>query len=75
MLDPFLGSGQVAVVSKIEGRRYIGFEIAKEYFDFAQERLVSGRYRLDADDKIPDIREEYQDTLFPIAINDKDGHS
>ncbi len=75
VLDPFLGSGQVAVVSKIEERRYIGFEIAKEYFDFAQERLVSGRYRLDADDKIPDIREEYQDTLFPIAINDKDGHS
>ena len=46
VLDPFLGSGQVAVVSKMEGRRYIGFEIAPEYYDFALDRLESGRYRI-----------------------------
>lgn len=46
VLDPFLGSGQVAVVSKHHGRRYIGFEIVEEYFCFAQERLDSGAYRI-----------------------------
>ncbi len=48
VLDPFLGSGQVAVVSKRAGRRYTGFEIVKDYYDFAQARLRTGRYRLAA---------------------------
>lgn len=39
VLDPFLGSGQVAVVSKEMGRNYLGFEMVKEYFEFAQKRL------------------------------------
>ncbi|ABK77991.1 DNA modification methylase [Cenarchaeum symbiosum A] len=39
VMDPFLGSGQVAVVSKEMGRRYAGFEIVREYYDFALERL------------------------------------
>lgn len=49
VLDPFLGSGQVAVVSQMEGRHYLGFEIVPEYFDFAQKRLTGGTYRLKAD--------------------------
>ena len=49
VLDPFLGSGQVAVVSKMEGRHYIGFEIVPEYYAFALERLVRGLYTLDVD--------------------------
>ncbi len=48
VLDPFLGSGQVAVVSRAEGRQYIGFEIVPEYFAFAQRRLSEGHYRLKA---------------------------
>ncbi|NLN94069.1 MAG: site-specific DNA-methyltransferase [Candidatus Hydrogenedens sp.] len=39
ILDPFLGSGQVAVVSRELGRDYIGFEIAQPYFEFALSRL------------------------------------
>jgi len=39
VLDPFLGSGQVAVVSKEMGRNYLGFEMVKEYFDFAKNRI------------------------------------
>jgi site-specific DNA-methyltransferase (adenine-specific) len=46
VLDPFLGSGQVAVVSKMEGRQYIGFEIVKEYYDFINERLAKNLYRI-----------------------------
>lgn len=39
ILDPFIGSGQVAVVSKEMNRNYIGFEVVSEYYDFAQKRL------------------------------------
>ncbi len=46
VLDPFLGSGQVAVVSQMEGRRYVGFEIVPEYCEFALERINSGHYRI-----------------------------
>jgi site-specific DNA-methyltransferase (adenine-specific) len=49
VLDPFLGSGQVAVVSKMEGRQYIGFEIVKEYYDFVNERLTTDQYRIKAE--------------------------
>lgn len=45
ILDPFLGSGQVAVVSKMVDRHYIGFEIVPAYFEFAKKRLSSGAYR------------------------------
>lgn len=46
VLDPFLGSGQVAVISKMNKRKYIGFEIAEEYFQFAKERLRTNTYRI-----------------------------
>lgn len=46
ILDPFLGSGQVAVVSRLEDRHYVGFELVPGYYDFARRRLESGEYRL-----------------------------
>jgi len=46
VLDPFLGSGQVAVVSKMLNRQYIGFEIVKEYYEFAKKRLEKDIYRI-----------------------------
>ncbi|MCH8275369.1 MAG: site-specific DNA-methyltransferase [Armatimonadetes bacterium] len=46
VLDPFLGSGQVAVVSKMCHRQFVGFEIVKEYYEFAQQRLLKGVYRV-----------------------------
>ena len=67
VLDPFLGSGQVAVVSKMQGRHYIGFEIVPEYFDFASERIASGQYRIRADkqsDKETEVVENEELTLW-----------
>ncbi|MFH1005509.1 MAG: site-specific DNA-methyltransferase [Bacteroidota bacterium] len=52
VLDPFLGSGQVAVVSKMENRQFVGFEIVKDYFDFINERLEKNLYRIKSEDKI-----------------------
>lgn len=40
VFDPFLGSGTVAVASKMTGRKYLGFEIVEDYYHFAKERLV-----------------------------------
>ena len=39
ILDPFLGSGTTAVVSKKLGRYYFGVEKEKEYFEAANERI------------------------------------
>jgi site-specific DNA-methyltransferase (adenine-specific) len=39
VLDPFLGSGTVAVVAQKEGRHFLGFEVVPEYCAFAQVAL------------------------------------
>jgi len=39
VLDPFLGSGTVAVVSSEMGRRFLGFEVVEDYYEFAKARL------------------------------------
>ena len=41
VFDPFLGSGTVAVVAKMLGRHYLGFEIVPEYYEFAKERIAN----------------------------------
>ena len=57
VLDPFMGSGQTAVVAKAMERDYIGFEIVPDYHAFACERLESGKYRLPAEtEKTPKRR-------------------
>ena len=40
VLDPFLGSGTVAVVAREMGRDYLGFEVVRDYFEFARARLA-----------------------------------
>jgi site-specific DNA-methyltransferase (adenine-specific) len=40
ILDPFTGSGTVAVVSLRHGRNYIGTELNPEYVDIARERIT-----------------------------------
>lgn len=39
VLDPFLGSGTTAVACAETGRRFVGFEIEKKYYDIAADRL------------------------------------
>lgn len=41
VLDPFSGSGTTAVVCKKTNRNFIGFELDKEYYDKAVDRIVS----------------------------------
>lgn len=39
ILDPFMGSATTAIACIKENRRYIGFEISKEYYGIAQNRI------------------------------------
>ena len=38
-MDCFLGSGTTCVAAKELGRKYIGFEIDKDYYEIAKKRL------------------------------------
>jgi len=58
VLDPFLGSGTTAVVSKKLGRNFIGIEKNREYYDLAKLRLKK-TIKLDSDTiKISKSRKE-----------------
>ena len=52
VLDPFMGSGTTGVAALIEGRRFVGSEIQKGYFDISVGRIK------DASDGNAKIRED-----------------
>jgi site-specific DNA-methyltransferase (adenine-specific) len=39
VFDPFFGSGTVPITASQEGRRFLGFEIVPDYYEFAKECL------------------------------------
>jgi len=39
ILDPFIGSGITAIACKLLNRKYLGFDISKEYIEIANARL------------------------------------
>lgn len=43
VLDPFMGSGTTGVASSIMGKRFIGIEINRAYFDISCERIASAQ--------------------------------
>jgi len=49
ILDPFIGSGTAAVVSKFLKKNFIGFEIDKKIFDRANERIKKEKINLNED--------------------------
>ena len=44
ILDPFMGSGQVPFIASEYGRRFVGFELGKEIFEFAKYRIENNDY-------------------------------
>ena len=47
VLDPFCGSGSTAVACKKYNRKFIGFEIDKNYYNISLKRLLNVPKRLD----------------------------
>jgi DNA modification methylase len=39
ILDPFMGTGTTAMVARMYGRNYIGYEINSEYFKYIKEKI------------------------------------
>jgi len=56
VLDPFLGSGTTGAAAVELGRKFVGIEIAPEYFEMAKQRIAN------ATEKPPEIVEEKQIT-------------
>ena len=60
VLDPFTGSGSTGVAAIIEGRRFVGAEIQKEYYDIAIDRLkdaASGNAKIREDKPVAEPNE------------------
>jgi site-specific DNA-methyltransferase (adenine-specific) len=43
VLDPFSGSATTLAVAKKLGRKFIGFDVSKEYIKYGHDRLKSVR--------------------------------
>lgn len=41
VLDPFIGAGTTAIVSRRLGRRFVGFELVPEYVELAERRITA----------------------------------
>lgn len=46
VLDPFIGSGTTAIASKNLGRNYLGYEIDRNFFDIAVDRIKEDKQQL-----------------------------
>jgi len=46
IIDPFTGSGTTLIACEREGFQYIGFELDKDYFQAAKQRIIDNRKQL-----------------------------
>jgi DNA modification methylase len=46
VLDPMMGSGTTGKMAVLNGRNFIGIEIAAEYFDIAQKRIEAAQQQM-----------------------------
>lgn len=65
VLDPFMGSGTVAVVSKKLERNYLGYELKQKHVDYANNRLLS------IDDSMVETNREYKDRTVNRKLQGK----
>ena len=53
VLDPFMGSGTTAISALNTGRKYVGFELDKEYFNVLTERINEHTSKTSDTTKLP----------------------
>lgn len=46
VLDPFMGSGTTGMVSKMNGRNFVGIELNPEYLKMAEKRIEKANYQM-----------------------------
>ncbi len=67
ILDPFMGSGTTALAAKLLNRKYIGFEISKDYWQRSREYLKLLDQKIKTDDKtILKFRSEVDEIMFRL---------
>jgi len=54
VLDPFIGSGTTALVALKNGRKYVGYDVSKEYIKIAEDRIntFTSQVMFDFDKKV-----------------------
>lgn len=68
VFDPFMGSGTTGVSSIIEGRRFVGAEIRKDYYDTAFARItdaINGKAKIREDKPIMEPNENASVAKLP----------
>lgn len=68
VFDPFSGSGTTGVSTTIEGRRFVGAEIQKDYYDIAHKRItdaLSGNAKTREDKPVMKPNENASVTKLP----------
>jgi site-specific DNA-methyltransferase (adenine-specific) len=64
VLDPFMGSGTTGLAAVELNRRFIGIEIAPEYFELAKQRIITKETLADITDKNSHSKECQYETDF-----------
>jgi site-specific DNA-methyltransferase (adenine-specific) len=60
VLDPFMGSGTTGVACMQLGRKFIGIEIEKKYFDIACERIDNAQRQQSLLDPYDQVTRDYE---------------
>ena len=66
ILDPYMGSGTVAVVARDYGRHFIGSEISHDYYDVAMRRLSGSPDNNNCFPNLKTLRDYVEKTGEPI---------
>lgn len=74
ILDPFMGSGQTAIAALKSERRYVGYDICKEYIELAEKRIASykNQTKMNFDKK---VKLHSEKKLKVSSTNKQLGHS
>lgn len=70
VMDPFSGSGTTLTVAKKEGRRFLGFEMSKEYVKLGRKRIAAANVKDDLEGS-PEPKVSAPATYSPKARRSK----
>lgn len=72
VLDPFMGSGSTLVAAATSNRRYVGYDLDKNYVDIARDRVSTALSSQSSPEKTSPVPEEATREIPPVAQDDED---